>query len=466
MELNLMSRGAFPNERRTARAARLEWHLGAHPTFRLSSEALASIAIIALSLSILLGTIGALVFILSTLMLLAYDPTRNLRHLVHYSPLLILPALAVLSTFWSDAPAATMRGSLELFITVVAIILTACNMRASRMILSVFIAYFIICALILPYVPNSISSKYALYVPWLGSKNQVGGCGVTLAAMAMPILIDRTQPILARMSTLFAFPMAFVIIYLAQSGGSTTSIILMLIAFPPLAALTLIKFPMRVGLLLFTFALLVVCSFFIHDIVDAFVSFRVNVLNKDATLTGRTYLWDFAARLSTSHPYLGTGFNAFWLQGNIDAEGLWRWGGIANRSGFNFHNAFVGMRVALGLVGLTLLILTCVGVAFAGFLRQLIRPTVPIAGLLGLLVINYSRAWVEEGLLNPFSIITVLWLAIGVYAFRAEIDTASEGNADALGGRGIMGIRSSNFGVRGKKRRAKIGNDRSANDLA
>jgi exopolysaccharide production protein ExoQ len=437
-----MSRGAFPDGRMASRVPRFERYLDVVPAFRLSPEALASIAIIALSLSIFLGTIGALVFILSTLTLAAYDPASNLQNLVRYSPLLILPALAVLSTIWSNAPAATMRGSLELFITAVSMILMACNMRASRMTLSVFIAYFIICGLILPYVPHSISTKNALYVPWLGSKNQVGGCGVMLAAMAMPILIDRTQPMLARLSTLFAFPMALIVIYLAQSGGSTTSMVLMLLVFPPLAVLTILKFPLRVGLLLFTLGMLAVCSFFIDDIVNAVVSFRVNVLNKDATLTGRTYLWDFAAHLSANHPYLGTGFNAFWLQGNIEAEGLWRWGGIANRSGFNFHNAFVGMRVYLGLVGLWLLILTCVGVALAGLFRQLVKPTIPIAGLLALLAVSYSRAFVEEGLLSPFSLITVLWLATGVYAFRHDVEGRIKDNPTSFEGREMTGKRT------------------------
>jgi exopolysaccharide production protein ExoQ len=456
MERNLMSRSAFPNERVSPLAPRLEGHNGVVFNFSLSAEALASIAVAALCLTLLLGTIGALVFILSTLVLAAYDPARNLRHLVQYSPLLMLPILAVLSTFWSAAPAATMRGSLELLITVVAIVLVACNMRASRMILCVFMAYLVLCLFILPYVPNSLATGNALAVPWLGSKNQAGACGVTLVAMGMPILIDRTQPSIARLAALFAFPMALLIIYLAQSGGSTTSILLMLIAFPSLAALTIIKIQFRVGLLLFTLGLLVVCSFFMNDIIHAYDSFRTNVLNKDATLTGRTFLWDFAAQLSAKHPYLGTGFNAFWLQGNIEAEGLWRWGGIGNRGGFNFHNAFVGMRVALGLVGLTLLVLTCVFVAVAGFARQLIKPSIPLAGLLALMVVNYARAWVEEGLLNPFSITTVLWLAIGVYAFRTEGAPTSEGTVETSVARGIVQSRRERlFGAREGKVNAR-----------
>ncbi|AYJ86452.1 O-antigen ligase family protein [Sphingomonas paeninsulae] len=443
-----MSRGAFPDGRMASRAPRFERYLDVVPTFRLSPEALASIAIMALSLTILIGTLGALVFILSTLALAAYDPARSLQNIARYSPFLILPILAVLSTFWSTSPAATMRGSLELFITVVAMILMVCNMRASRMILCVFIAHFIICLIILPSVPHSLSSGNALYVGWLGSKNQVGSCGVMLAAMAMPVMIDKTQPFLARLSTLIALPMSLLIIYLAQSGGSITSMVLMLVVFPPLAALTLIKFPLRVGLVIFTLGMLAVCSFFIDDITNAIVNFRVNVLNKDATLTGRTYLWDFAARLSANHPYLGTGFNAFWQQGNIEAEGLWRWGGIANRSGFNFHNAFVGMRVYLGLVGLILLILTCVCVTLAGLFRQLWKPSIPIAGLLSMLAVNYAKSFVEEGLLNAFSLITVLWLATGVYAFRPAADSKNN-NEPVSFGRGVNRKRvSEKFGAR------------------
>ena len=48
---------------------------------------------------------------------------------------------------------------------------------------------------------------------------------------------------------------------------------------------------------------------------------------------------------------LGRGYYAFWRQGNLDAEGLWRYFGIDSRGGFTFHNTLVDILVTLGWIG-------------------------------------------------------------------------------------------------------------------
>jgi hypothetical protein len=186
---------------------------------------------------------------------------------------------------------------------------------------------------------------------------------------------------------------------------------------PLLLAFGRVNISLHIGLLLAILAIIAVVLILLPDALAAWADFRQNVLKKDATLTGRTYLWEFAARLNEERPFLGRGYYAFWREGNLDAEGLWRWGGITGRHGFNFHNAFIEMQVDLGWVGEAVLIATCIGVAAFSLFRQLMRPYIPTAFLLSLLVVVYVRSYAETGLIAPFSLLSFLWIATAVYSF-------------------------------------------------
>ncbi len=409
-----MQRGAAP----ALRTLRLGERVG----LRLTEEALAGTAVLALASVALFGAMGVLTFILGAAGVLAIRPLFNLRELLRFSPLLLIPLLAILSAIWSDSPQTSMRSGLQLLLTMAAAIIICRSLHAERLVLALFVAFLILALSIAKSIPQSVSAGWPLVA--FGSKNQAGFIGYMLAALALPVVLDRRQPLLARIVAPVAIPYALLIVVLSQSGATTTSILLTLIVFPPLATLGALKLPVRIGLVGFTLLLLGVASAFASDIEQAVANFRTNTLGKDATLTGRTYLWDFAERLSANRPVLGHGYSAFWRQGNIDAEGLWRWGGIASRSGFNFHNAFVEMRVDLGWVGLGLLALTCVAIGLAALLRQLFAPSVAMACLIGITAVNYVRSYVEDGLVAPFSLITLIWLATGIYAVASRVDGA------------------------------------------
>ena len=386
----------------------------------VSAEGLACIATFALPLINIVGPIGVLAFFGSTSLVLMLRPLPTMRELLRFSPLFLLPVLAILSTIWSEAPQRSMRSGLELLLTIGAGIVICRNMRPERFILCLFVAMLLISATVAPNIPQCIATKYPLTASW-GSKNQVGLFGFLLFALSPAIIFDRLQPWPARLIAPFAAVYALLVCYLAQSGGTTSCLVLMMIAFPPLALLAAMKPPLRIALVIITLLLILGASFFLSDISAAITDFRTTVLNKDATLTGRTYLWDFADRLSAGSPILGHGYFAFWRQGNIDAEGLWRWGGIASRGGFNFHNAFVGMRVDLGIVGVVILAGSCVAVMLGALGRQVIAPSTALACLISITLVNYVRTYVEEGLVSPFSVVTLVWLATILYALPARL---------------------------------------------
>lgn len=407
--------------RQSAVAARADAYLSTPGRLSISRETIASGALLALISVTLFGPLGVVAFIVATGVLLATRPLDSLRDIGRNAPLLALPLLAMLSTLWSSSPPLSMRAGLQLLLTFVAVIVVCRNLRLERMILLLFVGFTAISLTTLPGIPRSIASGMPLWSASLGSKNQVGFAGYMMTSLALAVMFDRRQPWVPRVIALPAVPLGGVIVYLSQSGGSTTSMIVTLLVFPPLALLGLFKLHARIALAAIAVALVGIAVVFQADIVAAIDSFRTSVLNKDATLTGRTYLWDFAERVIAQHPVLGTGYGAFWRQGNVDAEGLWRWAGIGNRMGFNFHNALVGMRVDLGMAGAVLLLATAGAIAVAATLRQLFQPTVAMAGMLGILAVTYIRSYVEEGLVAPFSLVTLMWLAVGLYGWAPRV---------------------------------------------
>lgn len=390
-------------------------------------------AIFALVSVNLIGQPGVLLFFAGTGAVMAFGPLANGRELLRFSPLLLLPLLAILSTIWSDAPQRTMRLALELFITFTAAIVLCRNLRPERLLLVMFLAFVGTAMTLFPAIPGSLAGGYPLKAYW-GSKNVVGFVGYMVVALALAVMFDRSQPWPARLAGVVAIPLGLLVAMLAQSGGTTTTILLTLLVFPPLALLGVMKPPVRIVVIIFVLLLFGVACFFLKDINAAITDFRVNVLKKDATLTGRTYLWDFAERLSEARPVLGYGYGAFWRQGNIDAEGLWRWGGIASRSGFNFHNAFVEMRVEMGMVGMVLLFVTCAAIGLIALVRQAVAPSVALASLIGMTAVLYVRSYVEDGLVGTFSLSTVIWLATAVYALSPK--PLGDASTPAIAGEG------------------------------
>jgi len=129
---------------------------------------------------------------------------------------------------------------------------------------------------------------------------------------------------------------------------------------------------------------------------------------KDPTLTGRTYLWYRAAELIREKPVLGRGYFSFWLQGNIDAEGLWRYAGIAERSGFNFHNTLVDLLVTVGWLGAVALIVTVLIAAVALVRRFVDRPSLALVFWISILLYELSRTPIETLGIQPFYFSTTL----------------------------------------------------------
>jgi exopolysaccharide production protein ExoQ len=180
----------------------------------------------------------------------------------------------------------------------------------------------------------------------------------------------------------------------ARSAGSLLAVI---IALATMTALTSFSGLGRVvrGAFTATIAVVVmVASLNYRTISGALIQLASENFHKDPTLTGRTYLW-YRAEDIIKYKHLGVGYSAFWIQGNIDAEGLWRYAGIRDRGGFNFHNTFVDLLVMLGWPGVIAMALTLL-IGSTLLVRHFVeRPTMPLIFWITILLYVASRMPVE-----------------------------------------------------------------------
>lgn len=386
------------------------------------------IAVAALVTSPFFGTLGAAAFLTSAGILGSFRPDRSVRDLARFLPFLTLPLLAMASTLWSDAPERTLRAALQLMLTMMATIIICRRVSSETLIVMLFLAITGACLLAIPSVPNALARHLPLVGPY-GSKNSMAYAAHLLVAVALAVACEPKRSVWWRFAACATIPAALGLMYLAQSAGALLALLITLTVFPSLLLFGRVPPMWRVVIIVLLIVIITLALAFLPELEAAAADFRQNVLKKNATLTGRSYLWDFAYRLASARPVLGYGYYAFWREGNIDAEGLWRYAGIASRSGFNFHNTFVEMRVDLGLVGVITMVATCAAIVCLALARQFTNPSVGLAFLLALTISELVRATAETSLFGPFSYYTLLLLATGIYARSAPLsasETASQ----------------------------------------
>ena len=331
-----------------------------------------------------------------------------------------MPAVGMLSTIWSDQPSVSLKQSAELMATMVFAIAVCARVRARELTAAALFASLLLCLLSLAYQRDGLRS-YA-FIGLMGSKNQMAFVAEVLFLSGLAAVASRRRQLAPPTHVCYAAPGAAVGllgVVLAQSAGIWVTSAVAGVALVGFTYFSRISLGVRIACVVLGILVVSPLAFAYQDVQQSAQRFQTDTLHKDATLTGRTSLWTAAQSVIAERPVLGHGFNAFWLQGNLDAEALWRTHGIASRGGFNFHNQFLDTEVDLGEVGLVALAISLVYVAFGALWRAVTAPSASAAFMSAVLVALYLRLPVESTLLGAWSSATFLWVAIGVSAFAA-----------------------------------------------
>ncbi len=194
-------------------------------------------------------------------------------------------------------------------------------------------------------------------------KNTLGNAAVVLIAAATALLLGRpTDPLGLLGLTVGTIALPF--------ADSATAIVTAGIVLAGAGVLVLRSRPLVLGLwaglLLITLAL--VLGLFLATGTSP-LQLLFGALDKDPTLTGRSYLWQTGFLQLEQRPWLGTGFAAFWTAA-VD----WRTLRVLDLLGQvgHFHNTLLEIGVELGLAGV-LVALATLGLYTLGAWRYLRR---------------------------------------------------------------------------------------------
>lgn len=130
-------------------------------------------------------------------------------------------------------------------------------------------------------------------------------------------------------------------------------------------------------------------------------------LGKDPTLSGRTEIWDAVIHQIWERPWLGYGYQGFWLEGG-ESEFVWR---AIRYKVYHAHNGFLNLTVDLGFVGLFFFGFSILLTYFRAikWVRSTKEPEDlwPIAYVTFLLMYNYTESTIVE----PHSLFWILYVS-------------------------------------------------------
>lgn len=355
---------------------------------------------------------------------------RSLGAVLRASALcLALAVFCLLSRFWSIAPTATTYYGVQYLITVLIGCCVGAGLDRRAAFRGVFLAFAFYAV---------ISVLFGRTVSWGGgamgnsafaglaqAKNTAGDCAAVGVIFSLGMLLMALQGWQVGLAMLAGCALLLELhnLIAAHSSGAILGVALavpMIIAWNASRLMQLSsRFMIAIISAVAAFSAMATQSIWLPPLVAGITS----AMGKDSTLTGRTYLWGRADSLIAERPVLGLGYNAFWRQGNLEAEGLWRHAAIASRSGFNFHSTPTEIVVHLGYVGLVLFTLVFVAYLLMLMARTIVKPELPLIGWCGLLFYEASRMPFESIGAGPFHYTTTL-LAAGLTVALSRIGEA------------------------------------------
>jgi len=381
--------------------------------------------------------------------------------------LLVVPAFALVSVAWSEAPDETFRYACEFFVTVmVGLLLSSARSQQAvlRGLAAAFAVYIAVSLGFGGWVAIGVGAGGEAFSGLSNSKNllaDIASTGLIVSAVvAMMALRTRSWLWVAFGAAAIALDLFAVIS--ARSAGALLGLGMAVVAIATLTPLVFAGRVVRAWLTSVVALLLLAVGLSYQWLAGAMIDMGAELFDKDPTLTGRTYLWYRAADLIREKPLLGRGYYAFWLQGNTDAEGLWRYFGIQQRGGFTFHNTLVEILVTLGWAGVAVIGVTVLVAAVALVRRFVARPNLALVFWIAIFLYQLARTPIESIGIAPFYFSTVLCFAALGAAFgrirqpRAErapyrpmrelqvvtVDGRPAGPAAAAERRGLQRLRS------------------------
>lgn len=279
-------------------------------------------------------------------------------HIVWLAAYLLFAGASIL---WAYSPSLSFVRYSQQVMVVTSIVLPAMlAARTTDMMRALFFCFAIAIVINVFFVFGRppIDQKFATggYTGYFPGKNYLGQCA------AIAILLAMHETLFPGKRRILGIVIGIVALALLLASNSRTALALALLA-PALAGVTLmVRKTTRLSV-----AVILLSIPLCYMVLSGVTGFNMNrlsyILYGDSTFTGRTIIWDFANSEIARRPFLGWGYQSFWLVGPdapsvVDAPG---W--VKDMP--NAHNGYKDTILELGYVGLILLLATIIGTLHA-----------------------------------------------------------------------------------------------------
>ncbi len=256
------------------------------------------------------------------------------------------PLLACVSSLWSTSPTVSLYHGIQLLMTIMLGLLWCTYASLERILPVIFTALLATAIMSIGAVFLIPGKTIGSGGEWLGvfpHKNVLGHMMTLLIITSVCLLLQGWRPFVSAGGVVFGIAL----LILSSSGTALAAALIALVPLPLAVTYRWGWFPLMiaVGLMLIIPSLVLFTLEVNHvDLVDTVLT----GMNKDATLTGRTILWDYGIEAYNSRPWLGFGYKGYWESPNTGAAYL-RF--VIGQDLWFFHNNFVDTAVAFGTIG-------------------------------------------------------------------------------------------------------------------
>lgn len=294
-----------------------------------------------------------------TALLCVAGPGRALSAAIRTPLTYSLVVLAAASCLWSIDGDATLRRVVALFFTTLAgsVLASRWSMRQLCEIIAAQFAVLMVLSVVFAVLPPRNGIMTELFPgAWRGVWTEKNGLGAMMVLGALSSLAAAVLAPRRRWWWVLAFLGCVALVLLSRSK---TSLLALMLAVGALGGAGMLRRGPAVAVV--TSWLIVAGTILIGGLLALEPDAIFGVLNKDATLTGRTEIWSAAIRQGLAHnPLTGFGYGVLWDHRSPFDPASW----IARDAGFtagHAHNGWLEVWLGLGFLGLTLWTLAYLG---------------------------------------------------------------------------------------------------------
>lgn len=411
--VEMMPAGGAITARRPAHRQSRHWTLSYSPNAITGFVAIFGLAFLAT-----LGSIGALLFIIAGMVLIAIRPGEALAALRREWMIVLVALWCVMSFAWSDYTELTLRHGIQLLLTVIIAVTVGYRLAPMTFVKIIFLTSTM--AGLASLLVGRARPDGMGYLGIYASKNALSDASSVLIIVSLAVLTDRRLSVRWRLPALVSMLLGAMLLIMGQSSGALVSTLCVILFFGVIMLLQRLTPYMRLVAIALTTVLVAAFVVVLSSISDKLALMFLDLTGKDITLTGRTDLWMVALGQIAERPLLGVGFQAFWVPGQPLAEQLWANFGITGRSGFHFHNTLLSNTVEIGVLGTALQTLIFISAAWVCMGWAIRSPSAASIFFALFMVRLLMLMWIEVVYFYQFSVATAIIIAAVCYAHRIK----------------------------------------------